>query len=42
MLNRHLERAALDDLLADLRSGHGQALVVRGKAGSAKLRCCSH
>src|SRR5215468_7052758 len=35
-LNRQHERAALDGLLGDLRSGHGRALVVRGEAGVGK------
>jgi DNA-binding CsgD family transcriptional regulator len=36
LLNREGERAALDDLLTDLRSGRGRALVVRGEAGVGK------
>jgi len=36
MLNRERERAALDELLEDLRSGRGRALVVRGEAGVGK------
>ena len=36
LLNRETERAVLDDLLADLRSGRGRALVVRGEAGVGK------
>ena len=36
LLNRQRERAALDGLLADLRSGRGRALVVRGEAGVGK------
>ncbi|HEU5392001.1 MAG TPA: AAA family ATPase [Streptosporangiaceae bacterium] len=36
LLDRHPERAALDDLLGNLRSGRGQALVVRGEAGVGK------
>src|SRR5438067_424469 len=36
LLNRETERAVLDDLLADLRSGRGRALVVRGDAGVGK------
>ena len=36
LLNRETERAVLDDLLADLRSGRGRALVLRGEAGVGK------
>jgi hypothetical protein len=36
LLNREAERAALDGLLEDLRSGRGWALVVRGEAGVGK------
>ena len=36
LLNRETERAVLDDLLEDLRSGRGRALVVRGEAGVGK------
>lgn len=36
LLNRQREREALDDLVADLRSGRGWALVVRGEAGVGK------
>ena len=36
LLNRETERAVLDDLLGDLRSGRGRALVVRGEAGVGK------
>ena len=36
LLNREGERAALDGLLGDLRSGRGRALVVRGEAGVGK------
>jgi len=36
LLDRQRERAALDSLLADLRSGRGRALVVRGEAGVGK------
>jgi DNA-binding CsgD family transcriptional regulator len=36
LVNRHRERAALDGLLGDLRSGRGRALVVRGEAGVGK------
>ena len=36
LLNRETERAVLDDLLADLRSGLGRALVLRGEAGVGK------
>ena len=35
-LNRQRERAALDGLLGDLRSGRGRALVVQGEAGVGK------
>src|SRR5690242_16280003 len=33
LLDRLQERAALDGLLEDLRSGRGRALVMRGEAG---------
>jgi DNA-binding CsgD family transcriptional regulator len=36
LLDRERERAALDDLLTDLRSGRGRVLVVRGEAGVGK------
>jgi hypothetical protein len=36
LLNREAERAALDGLLEDLRSGRGWALLVRGEAGVGK------
>ena len=36
LLNRQRERAALDGLLGDLRSGRGRALVVQGEAGVGK------
>jgi DNA-binding CsgD family transcriptional regulator len=36
LLDREAERAALDGLLEDLRSGRGRALVVRGEAGVGK------
>ena len=36
LLNRETERAVLDGLLEDLRSGRGRALVVRGEAGVGK------
>jgi len=36
LLNRQQERATLDNLLEDLRSGRGQALVMRGEAGVGK------
>jgi hypothetical protein len=36
LLDRQQERAVLDGLLADLRSGRGRALVVRGEAGVGK------
>jgi DNA-binding CsgD family transcriptional regulator len=36
LLDRRQERAALDGLLGDLRSGRGRALVVRGEAGVGK------
>src|SRR5580693_2995036 len=36
LLDRQPERAALDNLLRDLRSGRGSALVVRGEAGVGK------
>ena len=36
LLDREAERAALDGLLGDLRSGCGRVLVVRGEAGVGK------
>ena len=36
LLDRQQERATLDGLLENLRSGHGQALVLRGEAGAGK------
>jgi hypothetical protein len=36
LLDREAERAALDSLLEDVRSGRGRALVVRGEAGVGK------
>src|SRR5499427_3624456 len=36
LVNRQRERAALDGLLGDLRSGRGRALGVRGEAGVGK------
>ena len=36
LLGRQREREALDDLVDDLRSGRGWALVVRGEAGVGK------
>jgi hypothetical protein len=36
LLNRRQERTALDDLLSDLRSGRGRAVMVRGEAGVGK------
>jgi DNA-binding CsgD family transcriptional regulator len=42
LLNRQPERAVLDDLLRDLRSGRGRALVVRGEAGVGKSALLEH
>jgi DNA-binding CsgD family transcriptional regulator len=36
LLDRQRERAVLDGILEDLRSGRGRALVVRGEAGVGK------
>jgi predicted ATPase len=36
LLGRQEERATLDGLLEDLRSGRGRALVLRGEAGVGK------
>ena len=36
LLDREAERATLDGLLTDLRSGRGRVLVVRGEAGVGK------
>jgi AAA ATPase domain len=36
LLDREAERATLDTLLTDLRSGRGRALVVRGEPGVGK------
>jgi hypothetical protein len=38
LLDRLAERAALGQLLDAARAGHGGALVVRGKPGSARPR----
>src|SRR5215475_48569 len=42
LLGRQRERAALDGLLEDLRSGRGRALVVRGEAGVGKSALLEH
>jgi len=42
LLNRQRERAVLDGLLGDLRSGRGRALVVRGEAGVGKSALLEH
>src|SRR5215469_10694121 len=42
LLDRQRERAALDGLLEDLRSGRGRALVVRGEAGAGKSALLEH
>src|SRR5262249_16585963 len=42
LLNRQRERAALDGLLEDLRSGRGRALVVRGEAGVGMSALLEH
>src|SRR5215813_13081056 len=42
LLGRQRERAALDGLLEDLRSGLGRALVVRGEAGVGKSALLEH
>ena len=34
--NRRAERAVLDRVVADVRSGHGQALIIRGEPGVGK------
>src|SRR5262245_38465873 len=34
--DRHVERAVLDQALADVRSGRGRALLIRGEAGVGK------
>src|SRR5215471_4309553 len=36
LVDRQRERQALDNLMEDLRSGRGRALVVRGEAGVGK------
>jgi len=36
LLDRLQERAALDGLLGDVRSGRGRTLVLRGEAGIGK------
>ena len=36
LVDRQRERAALDGLVQDLRSGRGRALVVQGEAGVGK------
>ncbi|TDB97058.1 LuxR family transcriptional regulator [Actinomadura sp. 7K534] len=42
LLNRHRERAELDGLLGDVRSGRGRALVLRGEAGVGKSALLRH
>ncbi|MFB4308565.1 AAA family ATPase [Actinomadura sp. GTD37] len=42
LLNRHRERAELDALLGDVRSGRGRALVLRGEAGVGKSALLRH
>ena len=42
LLNRSAERTALEDLLGDVRSGRGRALVVRGEAGVGKSALLEH
>ncbi|QKW33177.1 AAA family ATPase [Actinomadura sp. NAK00032] len=42
LLDRHRERAELDGLLGDVRSGRGRALVLRGEAGVGKSALLRH
>ncbi len=42
LLGRRRERAALDDLLAAVRSGASRALVLRGEAGIGKSALLDH
>ena len=42
LLNRLQERATIDDLLGELRSGRGRALVLRGEAGVGKSALLEH
>ncbi|MFG1855545.1 ATP-binding protein [Actinomadura geliboluensis] len=42
LLDRHWERAELDGLLGDVRSGRGRALVLRGEAGVGKSALLRH
>lgn len=42
LLGRHVERAALDRLLADAKAGKGQVLVLRGEAGIGKTALLDH
>jgi DNA-binding CsgD family transcriptional regulator len=42
LLDRSTERAAFDRLLADVRAGESQALVLRGEAGIGKTALLSH
>ncbi|GAA2159841.1 helix-turn-helix transcriptional regulator [Actinomadura napierensis] len=42
LLNRHRERAELDGLLGDVRSGRGRALMLRGPAGVGKSALLRH
>ncbi|MFA1538869.1 helix-turn-helix transcriptional regulator [Actinomadura monticuli] len=42
LLDRHRERAELDGLLGDVRSGRGRALVLRGEAGVGKSALLHH
>ncbi|MFI0353287.1 AAA family ATPase [Actinomadura sp. 9N407] len=42
LLNRERERAELDGLLGDVRSGRGRVLVLRGEAGVGKSALLRH
>ncbi|MEW2355764.1 AAA family ATPase [Spirillospora sp. NPDC029432] len=42
LLDRQRERAELDGLLGDVRSGRGRALVLRGEAGVGKSALLQH
>ncbi|NRQ31921.1 AAA family ATPase [Nonomuraea sp. NN258] len=42
LLNRQRERAELDGLLGDVRSGRGRVLVLRGEAGVGKSALLHH
>src|SRR3954465_3321682 len=42
LLGRRRECAALDEIVADVRTGHSRALVIRGAAGVGKSALLDH